>query len=64
MCFTSEDQEGGRRHVLVYLGNSHRKRKRVLEYLMETTQIFAAEVVKRKGKTEQILLEERRKGGL
>ena len=48
MCFTSEDQEGGRRHVLVYLGNSLRKGKRVLEYLMETTQIFASEVVKKK----------------
>ena len=47
MCFISEDQEGGRRHVLVYLGNSHRKGKRVLEYLMKTTQIFAAEVVKK-----------------
>ena len=47
MCFTSEDQEEGRRHVLVYLGNSHRKGKRVLEHLMETTQIFAAEVVKK-----------------
>ena len=45
--FTSEGQEGGRRHVLVYLGNSHRKGKRFLEYLMETTQIFAAEVVKK-----------------
>ena len=47
MCFASEGQEGGRWHVLVYLGNSHRKGKRVLEYLMETTQIFAAEVVKK-----------------
>ena len=33
--------------MLVYLGNSNRKGKRVLEYLIETTQIFAAEVVKK-----------------
>ena len=53
------------RHVLVYLGNSHSKEKRVLKNLMETTQIFAAEVaLKRKRKAEQILLKERRKGGL
>ena len=47
MYFTSEGQEGGRRLVLVYLGNSHRKRKGGVGYLMETTQIFAAEVVKK-----------------
>ena len=48
MCFTSEGQEGGRKHVLVYSGgNSHRKGKKVLEYLMETTQIFAVEIVKK-----------------
>ena len=47
MCFTSEGQEGGRKHVLVYSWNSHRKGKRYLEYLMETIQLFAADVVKK-----------------
>ena len=64
VCFTSEDQEGGRRHVLVYLGNSHRKGKRVLGYLIETTQIFATEVVKKgRGKKNRYCLKSAEKEG-
>ena len=62
-CFTFEGPEGGRRHILVYLGNSHRESK-VLEYLIGPAQILGAEVVKKKEESRTNIAKECRRGKL